>query len=397
MARRSLITTSHIPSNSAARRGAVVALVAVFLAVLLVMAAFSIDLAYIQLTQTQLKASSDAAAKAGTSALVQGKTDAQAVQAAIDMANRNYVAGKTLKLSASDIVVGQSQLQTNGSWQFVAGAKPSQAMQINANLAASNSNGALNLFFGPALGKGTVNLSNTSVASAFAVEVCLVLDRSHSMCFDQTGVDWVYPAPILVNWVSGIKSEPINGSRWESLDSAMISFTNILKTANAPPRVAVVTWASKIDKNTTEYSLTGQTSPEVITDLGLSTDMAAVYNAVHAKSTKVMLGGTNMSAGIDAGTDVLTASNVKSYAKRIMILMTDGQWNDGRDPLDAAAEAKAANITIHCVCFLQNADQTTTQAIASLTGGKFYYASNAAALTAAFQDLAYSLPVVLTK
>jgi Ca-activated chloride channel family protein len=361
------------------------------------MAAFSIDLAYIQLAQTQLKAATDAAAKAGTSALVQGKTDAQAVQAAIDMANRNYVGGKTLKLTASDIVVGQSQLQTNGTWQFVAGAKPSQAMQINAKLAQGNTNGSLNLFIGPALGKGTVDLNNTSVASAFAVEICLVLDRSHSMCFDQTGEDWSYPPPALLNWVLGIKTEPLGSSRWESLDAAMLTFTNILKTANAPPRVSVVTWASKIDKNTTEYSLTGQTSPEVLTDLGLSTNMTSVYNAVHAKSSKVMLGGTNMSAGIDRGVDILTASDVKPYAKKIMILMTDGQWNTGRDPLLAAAEADAANITIHCVCFLQNADQTTTKAIANLTGGKFYYASNAAALNAAFQDLAYSLPVVLTK
>ena len=383
--------------RSCARRGAVIALVAVFLAVLLIMAAFSIDLAYIQLAQTQLKAATDAAAKAGTSALVQGKTDGQAVQAAIDMANRNYVGGKTLKLTAADIVVGQSQLQSNGTWQFVAGAKPSQAMQINAKLAQGNTNGSLNLFIGPALGKGTVDLNNTSVASAFAVEICLVLDRSHSMCFDQTGEDWSYPPPALLNWILGIKTEPLGGSRWESLDAAMLTFTNILKTANAPPRVSVVTWASTIDKNTTEYSLTGQTSPEVLTDLGLSTNMTSVYNAVHAKSSKVMLGGTNMSAGIDRGKQILTASDVKPYAKKIMILMTDGQWNTGRDPLLAAAEADAANITIHCVCFLQNADQTTTKAIANMTGGKFYFASNAAALNAAFQDLAYSLPVVLTK
>ncbi|MBA4018895.1 MAG: hypothetical protein C0483_17140 [Pirellula sp.] len=379
------------------RRGAVIALVAVFLVIMLVMAAFSIDAAYIQLVTTQLKAGSDAAAKAGTSALVQGKSDSAAIQAAIDMAALNYVAGHTLKLTTSDITVGQSQLQTDGSWKFVAGAKPSQAMQINANLSGSTANGNVGLFFAPVLGTNSVSLSNTSVASAFAVEVCLVLDRSHSMCFDQSGTIWSYPSPILLNWVSGIKSEPVNGSRWESLDSAMTSFCNILKSTNAPPRVAVVTWASDIDKNTTEYSLTGQTSPEVTTDLALSTDMTAVYNAVHARSSKVMLGGTNMSAGIDRGVSILTASNVKPYAKKIMILMTDGQWNEGRDPTDAADDAAAANITIHCICFLQNADQTTTQQIASITGGKFYYAANSAALTAAFQDIAFSLPVVLTK
>jgi len=192
-------------------------------------------------------------------------------------------------------------------------------------------------------------------------------------------------------------SQPISGSRWIALDGAILSFCNILKTANLPPRVAVVTWATDIGKNTTEYSLTGQTSVGVSLDVGLTENMNSVYNVVNARSKNVMLGGTNMSSGMDAAAAVLTAANVKPYAKKVMILMTDGQWNDGRDPIAAAADAQTQNITIHCICFLQNADQTTTKQIAAMTGGKFYYASNAASLTAAFQDLAYSLPVVLTK
>jgi Ca-activated chloride channel family protein len=379
------------------RRGAVLPLVAVFVVVLMAMAAFAIDISYIELTQTQLKAATDAAAKAGTSSLVQGKTDAQAINAAIAMANLNTVAGKSLKLTAADIAVGQSVLQSDGSWLFVAGAKPSQAMQITSSMSGANSNGAVKLFFAPVFGTNTFTTSNTSVASAFACEVCLVLDRSHSMCFDQTGTSWSYPLPYLLDWILAIKNKPTTGSRWLALDNAINSFCNILKTANAPPRVGVVTWADDIGKNTTEYQLTGQTSVGCTTDLGLTTDMSAVYNAVKAKSTKVMLGGTEMSVGMDAGKAMLTGSGVKSYAKKVMILMTDGQWNAGRDPLLAAAESKAANITIHCVCFLQNADQTTTKAIASMTGGKFYYATDAASLEAAFKDLAYTLPVVLTK
>lgn len=383
--------------DAGARRGAVLPLVAVFVVVLMAMAAFAIDISYIELTQTQLKAATDAAAKAGTSSLVQGKTDAQAINAAIAMANLNTVAGKSLKLTAADIAVGQSVLQADGSWLFVAGAKPSQAMQITSSMSNGNSNGAVNLFFAPVFGTNNFSTSNTSVASAFACEVCLVLDRSHSMCFDQTGNDWSYPLPYLLDWILAIKNKPTAGSRWLALDAAINSFCNILKTANAPPRVGVVTWADDVGKNTTEYSLTGQTSVGVLTDLGLSTDMTAVYNAVKAKSTKVMLGGTDMGSGMDAGITMLTGPSVKNYAKKVMILMTDGQWNAGNDPLLSATAAKNANITIHCVCFLQKADQTTTKAIANMTGGKFYYATDAASLDAAFKDLAYTLPVVLTK
>lgn len=379
------------------RTGAVVLLVAVFLVVLVAMAAFAIDLGYMELVQTQLKAATDAAAKAGTARLVQGGSDSQARAAAIDSAAKNYVAGKPLVLSNSDIVVGQSVLQPDGTWKFVAGAVPSQAIQITSQLSANNSNGAVPLFFAPLLGRKDFSPTNKSEASAFACEVCLVLDRSHSMCFDQTGTSWSYPPPIYYDWQKGIKSKPVNGSRWLALESAMNSFCNILSSARLPPRVAVVTWGSTIGTNTTEYSLTGKTAPAVYTDLELSTDMTAVYKAVRDRSQDVMLGGTDMSTGMDRGRSILTASNTRNYAKKIMILMTDGQWNSGRDPVLAAADCAAANITVHCICFLQNADQTTTQQVAATTGGKFYYASNAASLQSAFEDLAYSLPVVLTK
>jgi Ca-activated chloride channel family protein len=394
---RDSVRSVNVRRPGSPRRGAVSVLVGCFLIVFVMLAAFSIDAAYIQLVQTQLQAATDAAAKAGTAALVQGKSDSQAIQAAVSMAALNNVNGKAFTLNTSNVVVGQSQLQSDGTWQFVAGAKPSQAMQISGDLSKNSGNGSVGLFFAAAFSTKSVDLTSTSVASAFAVEVCLCLDRSHSMCFDQTGTTWSYPSPIGTDWVTGIKTKPTSGSRWLALDSAIQSFCNILKNANAPPRVAVVTWGSDIGTNTTEYSLTGQTAPAVKTDLSLSTDMTAVYNAVHARSLNVMLGGTSMATGMDAASDILTASNVKPYAKKIMILMTDGQWNAGRDPLAAAADAAADGITIHCICFLQNADQTTCKSIASMTGGKFYFATDAASLNQAFQDLAYSLPIVLTK
>jgi len=384
-------------ANVAARCGAAMPLIAVFLVILITMAAFSIDLAYIELVKTELKAGTDAAAKAGTSTLMQGGSDAEAKAAAISFAAKNLVGGKSLAITASDITLGQTAQQVDGTWAFVPGAKPSQAVQVMSSLSSSNANGSVNLFFAPMLGQSTYSTSTTSVASAFAADVCLVLDRSQSMCFDLSGTVWMYPPPILTDWVTGIKNAPQPGSRWRALDDAVKSFTDILNAANAPPQVAVVTWADQIGTNTEEFLLTGQTSPAVTVELDLSTNMGKVYGVVHKHSSNVILGGTNMSAGMDQGTTILTSSSARPYAKKIMILMTDGQWNAGRNPIAAATDAVNQGITIHCVCFLKNADQTTTQQIASMTGGQFHYAANAAELTAAFQKLAYSLPVVLTK
>jgi hypothetical protein len=76
--------------------------------------------------------------------------------------------------------------------------------------------------------------------------------------------------------------------------------------------------------------------------------------------------------------------------------MTDGQWNDGRHPVDAAEDARDAGITIHVVTFLPGAKSVDAEAVASTTGGIYIHANNEAELTAAFRKIARTLPVVLT-
>ena len=104
-----------------------------------------------------------------------------------------------------------------------------------------------------------------------------------------------------------------------------------------------------------------------------------------------------MASGITQGGAVLTGPGSRAYSKKVMILMTDGQWNIGSDPITAAQVCADSDITIHCICFLPNADQSTCINIASLTGGKFFYATDAASLNNAFVQLANSLPVGLTQ
>ncbi len=370
-----------VSHGSPRRRGAVIPLVAVFLVVFVAMAAFSIDAAYMQLVNTQLKAATDAAARAGTSALVQGKTNAQAQAAAQAMAAKNYVAGRPLSLATSDITIGQSQQQADGSWAFVAGASPSQATQINSKLFANNANGAVPLFFAPILGVSSYQPQTTSVASAFACEVTLCLDRSGSMKWDTSGTEWKYPSPYLWDSDKGNSRAPLPGSRWHALRDAVNTFTTILNTANAPPRVGVVTWSSSAS-----------------TDLGLSTNMTSVYNAVNAYTSQAFQGGTDMQEGMSYGVTQLTGAGVRTYARKIMILMSDGEWNQGNNPITYASTCASNNITVHTVCFLASGTgPSALQSIASATGGSYYLATDAASLNAAFTQLAYSLPVVLTK
>jgi len=88
----------------------------------------------------------------------------------------------------------------------------------------------------------------------------------------------------------------------------------------------------------------------------------------------------------------------------IVVLMSDGRSNSGRDPLEAARIARAQQVTVYTVGTGQRAaskdfwssgwtiggplDEDTLQAIASITGGRYYHASTADALHDIYRRLA---------
>lgn len=380
------------------RSGAMLVLIGLMLVIFLVMIVFAVDVSYMQLTRSELRAASDAAAKAGAEALRRTQDPTKAVSAAMTYAGYNQIGGKPLRLEYNDVQLGQTVLMSDGSWNFVEGMKPPRAVRVNASLDKNSASGPVHLFFGGLFGHSTFSPKMTAVASQFDQDVVLCLDRSHSMCFDLSGVDWVYPKGTLLPYPLTLTLPPNPvGSRWAALNTAVNKYVSIVSKVNLPPRVAVVTWASDVDKSSYEYQLTKTLSSAVLRELGLTLNINLVPPILSAKFLSVMLGATNMSAGLTEAIKVLEQDTTRPLAKKTIILMTDGLWNQGVDPLTVATTAKNKGIVIHTVTFLPGADQATMIKIANLTGGRHYYAVNAAELEAAFTDLAYSMPVLLTE
>src|SRR5829696_2167052 len=90
------------------RRGAMLVLIAVCLPLFVVMAAFALNVAWMQLVRTELRTSTDAAARAGAKELSLSQTTADARAAAKAAARRNLVAGDPLQLADGDIEFGIS-------------------------------------------------------------------------------------------------------------------------------------------------------------------------------------------------------------------------------------------------------------------------------------------------
>src|SRR6188768_3984194 len=68
------------------RRGAMMVLIAVCLPLFLIMAAFAVDVAWMQLTRTELRTATDAASRAGAKTLSLAQTEVAARTAAKDAA-----------------------------------------------------------------------------------------------------------------------------------------------------------------------------------------------------------------------------------------------------------------------------------------------------------------------
>ena len=189
--------------GTSSRRGSVLVFLVAGVVMLLAMTMISVDVATMQLTRAELRAATDAAAKAGAESLLRTQSQSQAIQAAVDMAQLNTVAGKAYKISSTDVVIGTSALQSDGSWAFSAGGTRPNAVRVNSAMNNSSASGSVKLAFAKVFNSGSFTPSKTSTASAVQQEICLCIDRSASMSFDLSGVDWRYPRAAITTAVPG--------------------------------------------------------------------------------------------------------------------------------------------------------------------------------------------------
>jgi Ca-activated chloride channel homolog len=386
-------------SDGQSRRGSVLVFMSAGIVMLLAMTMICVDVASMQLVRTELRAATDAAAKAGAESLLRTQNNTQAVKAAVDMARLNSVAGKAFKIASQDVVIGTSAQQADGSWAFTAGGDRPNAVRVNTHMTQGSASGPVTLAFARVFKAGTFTPTRSSTASAIRQEICLSIDRSASMSFDLSGVDWAYPSG------GDYDRRPRSGSRWAAMRKAVDMYLDEVKDTAVPSRVSLVTWASDMTgEDLPEESNWGLLTPvtkalaSIVSRLeaALSYDFKLIDSKLDQLSEHPIYGSTNMAAGIDKAVETMTATNVLPYATRTIVLMSDGQWNLGRNPKLAAEDARDKGILIHVVTFLPGAESADARDVAEITGGTYIHANNEAELIEAFRKLARTLPVVLT-
>ena len=364
------------------RQGAMLVFIAVTLPVVIMMAAFAVDIAWMQLVNTELRTASDAASRAGAKALSLQQTEAAARAAAKDAASRNLVAGTPLVMLDSDIEVGEGRQASKSSrFVFTPGGSRLNAVRVRGNRTDTSAGGPVALFLGQVMGVTHFQPSHTATSTQLDREICLVVDRSGSMMRGVTG-----------RGVPGGSCKPPHAtrSRWGALTNAVAGFLNELENTSQNEQCGLVSYSSA-------GSQCGFTFTTSDINARLDYNYTPVRDAMADLSSRPVSGRTNIGAGIQNGITVLTDSSARPFALRTMVVMTDGRHNTGPEPVIAARRAANEDITIHTVTFSSEADFTRMRAVADATGGQHFHAPDADALERIFRKIAATLPVMLTE
>ena len=154
------------------RRGAVIALVAISLLVLLGCAALAIDGGQLYLARTQLQAAADAAALAGASAIVLDEgmvgdymvVEEEGRNRAIHIGSLHECLGKQLQIVPTDITFGRIEDPADLSSPFTSRTTDYNAVHVVAARTTSSIGGPITLFLAQIWGNDEADVRATAVA-----------------------------------------------------------------------------------------------------------------------------------------------------------------------------------------------------------------------------------------
>jgi hypothetical protein len=359
-------------------------LIAICLPLCVIMAAFAVDVAWMQLVRTELRSATDAAARAGAKELSLTQDRASALSRAKQAAQRNSVAGEPLRLADSDVEIGTSKQSAEDSrFQFTPGGSKPNALRVTGRRTQGSATGPVDLLFAGVLGVRQFEPLESATSTQLDRDICLVVDRSGSMMW--TLVNSRFP-----KGTEECDPPHPTQSRWGALAVAVNAFLNELEDTVQDERVGLASYSS----NTTEC---GHRYKIATIDSDLVSDYSNIRNEMNRMSSKPVKGSTAISAGLDEGIKVLTGNRTRPFAVKTMILMTDGIHNLGPEPVLSARIAATNDIVIHTITFSSDADIKRMQEVAAATGGQHFHAPDAQELVRIFELIASTLPVLLTE
>ncbi|KAA1259058.1 von Willebrand factor type A domain protein [Rubripirellula obstinata] len=324
-------------------------LILIMLVGFMVAVAFSVDIAFMQLTRTELRSATDAASKAAAIELSTSLDRGAAIQRGQQIAAANRVNGEPLLVDASEFTFGRSTELVSGKFDFNAGGSPSNSVQVDGRRVAGSLSGPVPLFFGGFFDVNVFEPQTSSTASYIERDIVLVVDRSGSMA----------------------------GQKFNELVNAINIFIATLSSTPVDEQVGL---SSYNDTASEDVELTG--------------DLTEISEAMAA----LPVGGfTSISRGMQAGSNLMDRSRSPEFVERTLIVMTDGRHNRGPEPAAVATTLADDGVIIHTITFGTDADRPRMIDVANIGGGRHFHADNGDQLAEIYREIALTLSTMMTK
>ena len=363
----------------AKRRGATMTLLVALLPMMLVLAAFAINVAHYESAKTDIQIVTDAAARAAAREYLLTEDKNLALAAAQELATRNPIGSYVVPFEMSDLEFGIGVRSGPGTPYVFNNTGGGNAIRITTNTLSSGRSGVSPVF--PFFGVNKIQPKLSATSTQGVIDIALVVDRSGSMAYSSSEPAVFPPAPSSApaDWEFGNPVPP--NARWLDLIGAVQVFVNEMNSSPTDEKASLTVY----DDNS-------------IVLQNLSHNYAPIVNELHNISSAFDSGGTNIGGGMLTGKSTLSSfTHGRTEATKVIILMTDGVHNIGTSPDSAANSIKNAGVTLYTVTFSDEADQAKMQSVAEQCGGQHFHAVNAAQLQDAFRDIARGLPSLLTE
>ncbi|MCA9059362.1 MAG: VWA domain-containing protein [Planctomycetaceae bacterium] len=365
------------------RQGAIVVMVAILLPMLLILAAYAVNSAWMELSRTQAVIAADSATRAAGRTYSLTGDVAQARTRANQAAALNPVAGKPMTISNSDFVVGTSARSgSTGRYNFTAGGSNPNALRVSIRNLSSNANGEIKFLLPGILGPSGYEVSKTAVSTRVEVDLAFVVDRSGSMAY-ASNEKAVYPPIPKAAPAGWFFDDPApNPSRWRDLVSATDTFIAEMNKSVLSEYVALVTYGDKAN-----------------VECNPTSNYSQIRNGIDKYTKSFPSGKTNIGAGLNQAVNVLGGASGRPFASKVIVLMTDGIRTPGLgpNPVSVASAAAKDGIITFTITFSNEADQTEMKKVAAAGNGQHFHAVDAASLKAVLQNIIRILPTVITE
>lgn len=368
-------------NRRASRLGAVIPLLALLLPVLLLLAAFAINIAYLELSRTEMNIAADAASRAACREMALTGSTAAAMTKGRQVANRNTVSGKPLTLADSDFSFGQSTRPSLSSrYSFTPTTSNFNSVEVTVNKKASSANGPIRMLIPNFFSRSSVESSQTSRSNQIEVDIALVIDKSGSMAYAdfEPAVFPPNPRSAPLGWVFG--DEVPSPSRWRDAVRAVDVFLTELSNSPSNELVSLTTYSSGTTR-----------------DVGLTSNYNQIRSSLNGYTARFNSGQTNIGGGILGGQSEILSSSARQFAAKVMVVLTDGIDTVGSDVIGAANNCFDNKVMVFTITFSNEADQATMKKVADKTLGKHYHATSGSNLQAIFQDIARQLPILISR